>query len=453
MLTVDEIIQCTGAICLQRSKKMKISSVSHDTRTIKRRSLFIAIKGERFDGHQFVQAAVEKGCSAVLVSTRIDKISSDITILLVKDTLIGLGKIAAFYRKKLELPIIAVTGSAGKTTTKNMISSVLSAKYRVLKSARSENNQIGVPFTLLKIKQSHQIAVLELGTNHPGEIKYLAEMVNPDIAVLTNIGESHLEGLGSTSGVYREKMSLLKYVKKQGAVIYNSDDAFLKKIGGSKLFSLKKYPYSVKAAGKYRADFIKVINNNVEFKVQQKNYQLKTPFKHNVYNAMVAICCGEIFKLKYNDIYKSLKSFRFTNGRQEIKKMRNFWVINDTYNANSLSMRSAIQTLSDIDYGDRKIIICADMMELGSSAVKLHEQMGVLIAQSKINVLFTVGKLSEHMLNAAKKSNRDLLVRHFSKVEEVKSMIRKFIHRNDVLLIKGSRKMRMDQLINVVNTL
>ena len=316
MFTIKEILVATKGQLIQGVSSLKMDGVSINSRQIKRSQLFIAIKGERFDGHNFISQVIQKGIRAVIVSKR-GYYPQHISVILVKDTTKALGNLAADYRNRFKIPIIAVTGSAGKTTTKEMIADVLGERYKILKNFETENNHFGVPLTLLKLNASHRAAVLELGTNQFGDIPYLASIVKPTICVFTNIGESHLEQLKSSAGVFKEKIQMVNHMNGRGVVVYNNDDDFLRKISTKKSL-LKKISYSIDKKADLVAKDIHCIKNKIQFKVKQKKFFLNTPGRHHIYNALAAIACGALCKVKYNQIKKALSHFQFPEGRQKI---------------------------------------------------------------------------------------------------------------------------------------
>lgn len=321
MLTIEQIIQATKGRLENGNPTLKVKSVSINTRTLAKGALYVAIKGVNHDGHSFVKKAVRKGAAAVLVSQKINLRGA--SVIYVKDTVKALGQIAHFHRRRFNIPVVAITGSAGKTTTKNIVSSVLGTRFKVLKNERSENNWIGVPLTLLKLKKSHAIAVLEVGTNQKGDIAWLTEITEPDLAIFTNIGESHLEGLKNKNGVFNEKINLAKGVRKNGVIIYNGDDDYLTRIKGLQL-PLRKISYSIKHRSDYQAGSITIARDHrIHFKVNKKKYVLSNLGRHQIYNALAAIACAECFGVKGVDVQNKILKFRPDSNRGELRKYGN----------------------------------------------------------------------------------------------------------------------------------
>ncbi len=431
MFTITEIIEATKGKLVQGPLKGRVRGVCIDSRICKKGELFIAIKGEVFDGHDFIDSVIDKGVRVLVVHKPVKIKDPKISVIRVKDTIRALGDIARFHRLRFKIPVIALTGSAGKTTTKEMIAAVLSRKYKVLKNEGTQNNHIGVPLTLLKIKAGHRIVVLECGTNQPGDIVWLADVARPGLAVFTNIGESHLEKLKTVSGVLKEKWALTFFMGDRDTVIINADDVFLsQQIHKRNIFKI--ITYGMKAIAHWKAS--------------DKNIVLGRYLNFQVYNALAAVCCGVFFKVPRHDIVQALKSFEFLQGRGQIVRLGRGWLINDTYNANPVSMRSALQTLQAIETKLKRIFVAADMLELGKSSRALHQAMGRAIGAAGIDVLITVGHWAGLMGPAARRLNKKIQVFACTDVESAQKCLAKIFHNGDVVLIKGSRRMHMEQV-------
>lgn len=447
MFTVNDILRATNGTLISGDLKGKVSGVSIDSRSIRKSDLFVAIKGERLDGHDFVKQVSRKGVRVFVVHQSVYVPDRRATVIKVDDTTKALGHLARFHRLKFDIPVVAITGSAGKTTTKEMIAAVLRKKYRVLANEGTQNNHIGVPLTLLKLGSQHQVAVIEAGTNQPGDIPWLAEITRPTMAVLTNIGESHLEKLKTLGGVYREKIHLAKVVDSGGYVIFNNDDVHLKKIPAEK-FSARPVSYAVRAKGSYKAAGVKIkASAGLAFTCDKKPYFLKTFSGDMAYNALAAIACGRILNVPYKDIQNALKGFRFDRGRQELVDRKGLTVINDSYNANPVSMRSAVATLDAYPARGRRILICADMLELGRNSRILHQKVGECVAASKIDVLMTVGDQARCILESAHRCKPSMVVFGFSKAQELEDYLHVLCQKGDVVLVKGSRRMKMETVV------
>lgn len=447
MIPVSEILKKTKGKLINGNSLFVFKGVSIDSRTIKKGELFIAIKGDRYDGHRFIREAVRKGAAGLIISKK-TSVVKNIPTIYVKNTIKALGQTAQLYRRRFNIPIIAVTGSAGKTTTKNLIAAVLSSRYKVLKSLKSENNEFGAPLTLLRLNDSYDVVVLELGTNRPGEIRYLSRIAQPTISVLTNIGESHLERLRSSAGVFREKFNMVKNTDARGTIIFNKDDKYLRKIAKINI-PQKKIGFSIDSKSSFRAyDISTNKKNHLNFKVSRKQFRLQSPAVHNIYNALAAICCGRELNLSYNNISTSIYKEKFREGRFEILHLRKIHLIDDTYNSNPVSFRSAVETLSLLKSRGRKILVCGDMLELGKRSLDLHKEAGEIVAKSSIDCCFAIGSYAEFIIKAIRSFSSSIELYHSNKLGEIHHCLRKRCQADDVVLVKGSRGMHMERTVD-----
>ncbi|MCK5260263.1 MAG: UDP-N-acetylmuramoyl-tripeptide--D-alanyl-D-alanine ligase [Candidatus Omnitrophica bacterium] len=446
MLTVEEIKKATKGTFVQGSISSTVNGVSIDSRKTSKGNIFIAIAGARFDGHDFIRQAIRRGAAAVIVSKKI-ACSNEITVIRVADTTKALGQIAAWHRKRFCIPVIAITGSTGKTTTKEMVASVLEKRFKVLKNVGTENNQYGVPLTLLNLNSSHQVAILELGTNQPGDIRWLAKIARPTVSIFTNIGESHLERLKSPAGVFREKAQLINSMEPGGTVIVNGDDRYLARIP-RKYKGQKVIRFGCGKNVDHRANDIIVRNNRcLHFKVKCHAFKINSVAMHNVYNALAVVSCGLASKIRYSDIIVALARFKFCDARQEITKIGRLWLIDDTYNANPISLKSAIHTLDTLDIKGKRVVMCADMLELGPRSAHLHRSAGEMIGRSRADVVLTTGRHARYItqgFNRAKGSGTGL---HCKDLKEAQKRLKEFCSPGDAVLVKGSRGMRMEQVV------
>ena len=450
MFKVEELLKATKGKLIGGTRKHLIASISIDSRIVKKHEAFLAIKGNNFDGHNFINQAIDKGASCIIkeIGSKECK-TSEIPCIQVKDTVKALGDIARFQRAKFDIPVIAVTGSNGKTTVKEMIAWVLSKRFNVLKNEGTKNNQIGLPLTLLKLESKHDAVVLEVGTNHFGEVQYLAKVCLPNIGVITNIGPSHLEFLHNLKGVFNEKYKLIENLKHPYLALLNADDELLRREAMKKT----KKPFILRSGLKNKADFsataAKISGQGLEFLVNlQHKFILKTLGYHNIYNALVAITLGRLFGLKYQEISSRLASFEFPAGRLKLIKLDKIKFIDDTYNSNPLSLKQALDTLDNFRTQGRKIFVMGDMLELGSRQSSFHSQAGRQAAKI-CDALITVGKLSKLAADAARgcgfnirniftcescRDARDILFDKISPRED------------DIVLVKGSRAMKMEEI-------
>jgi UDP-N-acetylmuramoyl-tripeptide--D-alanyl-D-alanine ligase len=445
MMTIPEMIKTVRGRCLQDGRAKKIRRVVTDSRQVKRGDLFIAIKGRRLDGHRYVEQAIQQGAAAVIVSDPVAKAGA--WIIKVKDTTAALGDLARTHRRRFDIPVIAVTGSTGKTTTKEMIASVLKRRRRILKNLKTENNQYGVPMTLLQIRPRHEAVVVELGTNHFGEMKYLTRIAGPTVAVMTNIGASHLEFLKNPSGVFREKFNIVRYTDPSGTVVFNGDDAYLKKIKHRALRQ-RKISYGLNGPGLRARDIQAVSAQSTAFFVDQQKFVLHSFAAHNIYNALAAVAVGKILKMPLSEIAEGLERWRPLKGRHHVIRTADLLILDDTYNANPVSFQSALETFARMKTKGRKILVCGDMKELGDASVRLHQRIGRVAAGMGVDAVFSVGKHAACLATEAARCNPTIALRHSGTVEELQRHLNGFIRASDAVLVKGSRAMNMEAIVD-----
>jgi len=457
-LSVREILNATKGKLICKGAQETMSGISTDTRTIKLGDLFVAIEGPNFDGHNFIGEAIRKGARGAVVNAGarfiapvvngFDK-SNPYMLINVKDTLKAYGDIARFYRMKFNIPFIAVSGSNGKTTTKEMLYKVLGSRFSVLKNEGTENNLIGVPKALLGLGPGHGIGVLELGTNHFGEIRRLAEILAPTTSVITNIGPGHLEFLKSKQGVFKEKTELLRSMGKDGTAILNADDDFLSRIKKLKCRILR---FGIEKECDFKAAGIISRDNQTEFVVNgAHNFKIRLLARHNIYNALAAISAGFLYKIDYEDIYKALSEFEPVSARLSLKNAEGVYIIDDTYNSNPQSLAGAIKALADYKTYGRKILVCADMLELGRSSARYHNEAGRSAALAGIDYLVIVGKFSDAVREGALSNGMRKEAVFFCKNNAaVLDALKDIVRERDVVLLKGSHSMRLGEVADAL---
>ncbi|MCX5707356.1 MAG: UDP-N-acetylmuramoyl-tripeptide--D-alanyl-D-alanine ligase [Candidatus Omnitrophica bacterium] len=457
MFRVDELLKATAGKLVSGNKNSTIKGISIDSRNIKKGDAFLAIRGENFDGHEFIPQAIKKGASCVIKEAskcqtclpvgRSVKLSK-LAVIEVKDTTNALGDIARFNRRKFNIPVIAVSGSNGKTTTKELIAWILSKKFKVLKNEGTKNNHIGLPLTLLKLDNSYDIAVVEIGTNHFGEVGYLADICQPTIAVITNIGSSHLEYFKDLSGVFKEKYTLIKHLQQPGLAILNCDDVFLRQ----EVLRKTRTPFTLSVGIRSKSDFftsaIKDTDGEIKFKVNQKfKFTLKALGYYNIYNALEAIAVARVLGMEYRDIAKRIATFNLPKSRLNLIKFKGISFIDDTYNSNPLSLKQALDVLENFKTSGRKILVMGDMLELGSKASDLHLE-AIEKALKFCQSLICVGRLSKIAAEAcgAKKN----IFTCETSFEARKILFKEVcVAKNDIVLVKGSRRMMMEEVFKI----
>lgn len=438
ILKLEEIITATGGnvICCSSDT---FTGVSIDSRTIKPGELFIALRGKRFDGHDFIDEALKVGSAAIV--NKVESIKGK-TIIYVKDTLRALHDIARYMRLKRNIPVISIGGSNGKTTTKELIASILSKKYRVLKNEGNLNNYIGLPLTLTRITDTDEVAALEMGANKPQDIKELCEIAFPHFGVLTNIGPSHLEGFKDMETLRKTELEVLDYIE---VAIANADDPFL--MEGIQLYKYKGslVRYGIKNYFDVYATDIRFYERNLRFTINigSRNIEVcpKISGRFNIYNILASVSTAYLFGVDLADIKDAVDSFTGVTMRFEIKEVNGIQVINDAYNANPASMEEAINELVRIKRG-RAIAVLGDMLELGPYEEEFHRRIVRKMSELPIDIFIAVGPL---MSSASKEFSR-----HFINAEDslqARKILLDIWREGDTVLIKGSRGMNMEKVI------
>lgn len=453
--TIEDFFQLKGAVLYDAEKIKPIIKVSIDSRNVPPGSLFIAIKGDKFDGHDFITDAVKKGASVVLINEKklsaLDEI--DVPIITVRDTTAALGELAAVWRKKLRTKIIGITGSAGKTTTKEMIFTLLSAKYKVNKTSANNNNHIGVPLTLFSTTNRYDYLVLELGTNHFGEIKYTADIAQPNLALITNIGDSHLEFLKDRKGVLQEKSALFdSAIKNKGTIFINNDDTLL--VATRKKYK-KRITFGLEKNADVKGEFKKFTNMGnpvVQIAYKRKRFSYSIPLygEQSVRNFIASAAIAFNAGLNDDDIKKSIKKIRAVEKRLNVDKIGDFILINDTYNANPDSTRLALQLLGQINHYANRIAILGDMFELGKNSKMLHEKLSTEIVKNKINSVYTIGGMMKYLHTKLKASKINAV--HFTTRDSLNSFLKERSFSKSTVLVKGSRGMRMEEFVATIKS-
>lgn len=426
----------------------KFSGVSTDTRSIKQGELFVALRGEAFDANAFIAEAFRRGARCVIAEESVDLAAvRSRPVVIVRDGARALGELAALYRRRFSLPVLAVAGSNGKTTTKEMIAAVLGTNMRVLKTEGNLNNHIGVPQTILRLRPEHEIAVIEIGTNHFGELSYLCGILKPTHGVLTNIGREHLEFFGSLSGVARAEGELFEALRTGGVGFVNADDRHVAALGRN---LRRKLRYGFRSSqADVRGRFLKMRENGcAEFTVERKKgraftIRLAVPGRHAMENGLAAAAVGLAFDVPPARVRHALETFRAVGKRMEIVSARGVTILNDTYNANPDSVASALETMASVQARGKKIVVLGDMLELGASARREHERVGRSLTARRADMLFAFGPLSKHLVRASGVRAK----RHYSDKQKLCRDLLEAVESGDVVLIKGSRGMKMEDVV------
>jgi UDP-N-acetylmuramoyl-tripeptide--D-alanyl-D-alanine ligase len=423
------------------------TSVGTDSRNIQNGQLFVALKGEYFDGHEFVKQTISHGATSVLIS---DKNLAVEPAILVDDTCLSLGELAAYWRNKFNIPLAAITGSNGKTTVKEMLASILRAACKkqdeVLATEGNLNNHIGLPLTLLKLRKAHRYSVVEMGMNHIGEIEYLTKIGKPTVAVINNAGNAHIGELGSIEAIAKAKGEILKGLEPDGTAVINADDVFaplwLSLAGKHKVntFGLKN---KADVSANYR---LNASSSNLEINTPQGviKVNLSTPGLHNVMNALAATSAALAMGVSIQIVATGLESYSGVKGRLQQKSGKNgALVIDDTYNANPMSMKVAIDVLMAMP--GEKILVLGDMGELGDNAAEMHAEIGLYAKASGLNSLYALGDMSLDIVNAF-----GVGARHYSTPQELTAVLLGQMKQGTNVLVKGSRFMSMERVVDEI---
>lgn len=447
-LKLSQIAQLAGASLSSGDGTIVINKVSTDSRTIKLGELFVALRGENFEGHDFIEAAAKAGAAGALVdSVWADKVPNNFAILRTTDTLKAYQTLAANYRRSLTLKVLAITGSNGKTSTKDFAAAVLVRRFRVTKTEGNFNNHVGLPRTILEATSQDEVAVWEIGMNHPGEIAALSKIAMPDAAIITNIGVAHIEFMGSREAIASEKAALAEVVEPQGTVILNADDPFSERIAAR---TRAKVVLAGTTAGTVRAIEIRQSAEGSEFTIIEGAHrcraQLPVAGSHMVQNALLAIAAGRAFGLSIEECAAGLAAAPLTKARLQIKEIGGVQFLDDSYNANPDSMKAALRTLVELDTEGKRIAVLGEMRELGSESERGHREIGETTATLGVDQLITIGDAAKLIAEAARSAGLDNVLSARSTAEAAR-LLGEIAEPGDLVLIKGSRAARTEEVI------
>lgn len=465
LFTVEEICEVLSARSpgglSPQDLKQRIRRVVTDSRLVRKGDLFIAFQGDRFDAHTFVPKAFAQGaaCAIVQEDYRLPSMkprTGTPIVLGVRDTLEAFQRLATHYRNRFAIPVIAITGSNGKTTTKEMVAHVVAQRWKTLKTEGNLNNRIGVPQTLFQLAPRHQAAVIEMGVDQQGQTTRLCEIARPTIGVITNIGPDHLEFFGSMEGSAQAKAELLDHLPQDGAVVLNADDEYFDYLAARAQCRVIAFGSSPKAA--VRAANVRTDDKGgtlfglvLPGKTRQTEVRIRTQGQHNVSNAMAAAAVGHALGLSGAAIAEGLAKFRPAAMRSQISHSNGVQVINDCYNANPASMRAAVQLLAQLGRGKRSIAVLGDMLELGADTRRMHREVGVYLAEQGIAHLLACGALGREFAAGARQAGMQAdRITEYADAQTAATAAARMVRQGDVVLVKASRGMRMEQVVDAL---
>ena len=447
-LTLFQIVQLAGASLSSGDGTVVINKVSTDSRTIKPGELFVALRGENFEGHNFVEAAAKAGATSALVDLNwAGNVPNNFALVRAADTLRAYQALAGNYRRSLALKVLAITGSNGKTSTKDFAASVLARKFQVTKTEGNFNNHVGLPRTILEATSEDEVAVWELGMNHPGEIAALSKIAAPDAAIITNIGVAHIEFMGSREAIAMEKGALAEAIEPQGTVILNADDSFSEGIAAR---TRAKVILAGTTDGAVRAIEIRQSADGSEFTIVEGAHrcraQLPVAGLHMVQNALLAVAAGRALGLSIEECAAGLAAAPLTKARLQIKQIGGVQFLDDSYNANPDSMKAALRTLVELDTDGKRIAVLGEMRELGGESERGHREVGETAATLGVNQLITIGEVAELIAEGARAAGLHQVSSAPSTAEAAK-LLGEIAEPGDLVLIKGSRAARTEEVI------
>lgn len=436
----------------EKELDQEVSSITTDSRKVEAGGLFVPIVGERADAHRFIPDVMEKGCIATLSERALE--GADYPYIQVEASLQAVKDIAEFYLEQLQIPVVGITGSVGKTSTKEVIASVLKEKYRTLKTQGNFNNELGLPLTVFRLRDEDEIAVLEMGISDFGEMTRLAKIAKPDTCVITNIGTCHLENLGDRDGVLKAKTEIFSSLKENGHIVLNGDDDKLSTVREYQgiepvFFGLDKsrdvYADEIESKG------LKGVSCRIHIGEESFSVLVPMPGIHMVYNALAAAAVGRIYGLTGEEIQKGIESLEAISGRFKMIETDSLLIVDDCYNANPMSMKASLNVLHD--GAGRRVAILGDMGELGADELRLHKEVGVHAASCGIDCCICVGELSRYMAQAAKETAPDFDVIHMNTREELLARLGELVQKGDTVLVKASHFMKFEEVVKALEEL
>lgn len=443
-MKVYEIVEATRGILVSGNEDDEINFFSQDSRQMTNGGMYIPLKGERFDGHNFIESAFQTGAQAIISEKNVNY--EDKIVIKVKDTHQALKDMASYLRNHRPVKVVGVTGSVGKTSTRDMVYSVVKQKYKTLKTEGNYNNEIGLPLTILRY-HDEEVLVLEMGMNHLQEMSRLSMIARPDIACITNVGTAHIGELGSRENILKAKLEIINGMKEGSTLIINQDNDMLQTVELPHL-NVVRVGKGKEASIQASHIVLEETKSSFEVEYQGKKEIIEVPVQgeHNISNALIAIAVGIELNISLEDIKKGIQEFKLTKNRMDILEKNHKTVIDGTYNASVDSMKSSIDVLAN--YKKRKVAILADMLELGDYSQQLHEEVGSYVASKGIDILVCVGKEAKYTYQKARESMKD--VYYFESNQEVIARLDELLKEDDVILVKGSHSMNLKEVVEKI---
>ena len=446
---IEKMVQGSGL--KEGYKDINIEGVSTDSRDIGKGQLFIPLIGKNFNGHKFIKQVIEKGALAALWNKNEPIPDVDFPFILVEDTLVALQNLAKEYRNQLNVKVIGITGSNGKTSTKDILASLLNTRYRTKKTMGNLNNHIGTPLTILDLDEDTEMAIVEMGTSNFGEISLLTSIAKPDVAIITNIGEAHLEDLKTKENVAKAKLEILEGLNPDGLFVYFGDDSLLRKEVESMDIKQEILTYGTKKFNDYQCELGIVDQNSLSFNLKTPTpHDLFVPMlgKHHMHNATASIIVARYFNVSFESIQEGLYHIDKTGMRNELVYAEGFTILNDSYKSNPTSVLAALDTLYGLDQYKQKIVVLGDMQGLGEEEVEMHKEIGLKIDPSQVEYVFTIGPLSKHIAKSAKISfEKDKVISCANKPQLVERL-KKIIKPKALILVKASRALELEDVVD-----
>lgn len=451
-MTAKEIVEITGGVLLCGDENAVVTGICTNSREIKEGDLFVPILGERVDGHRFIESALEIG-AATLTSAHDNVVVAEKPYIRVDDTVVAMQRVGIAIRERMNIPFIGVTGSVGKTTTREMVAKALSAKKKTFQTPKNYNSQVGVPIALSMISPDDEVAVLELGISEPGQMDILSEMVKPNMAVVTTIGVAHIEFMKTQENIRKEKLSIVHFMKEGGTLFLNGDDSLLKEAVKTEGITCRVLFYGTEDWCDYYAKNIVYHDSYTTFTcvhgAEEVKVLLNTLGKHNVGNCVAALAVANENGIPMEVAAKPFSEFE--GQRQRILSLENkFTLIDDTYNASPDSMKASINVLCDMPCEGRRVAVLGDMFELGENAVRYHREIGEFLVDKPLDEVVVIGELAQNIKEVLENSDSNIKVYTFSDHEEISLYLIATLRPEDIVLIKASNGMNLKEVVNIL---